>query len=195
MANVEVSEKARELANRAEKFVSQEAVKIMSQAAEMVRDFIKTQLIGQGSTGPRTLSRNTGEMERNTVAVRAKLFNGGVQASVAINVKYASIHFSDKGQKTTVIVPKSAKSLTIPLVVGADKRAILPARSSAIQNKFALKGKLYGRLPGGVTRALFTLKDSVTVKSRIDVDRDIQPFASQTIKTIMEREAQKFLGA
>jgi phage gpG-like protein len=177
-------------------FTGPRVIRIMNETAREVRDYIKSRYMGGGRTSPNRLARNTGEMERKTVARRAETTDGKTKAVVAINVPYASVHFGEGGKLATVIRPKKGKALAIPLaaVRGPNQRPVLPAGSSQITKKFSFKGILYGALPGQKTKPLFALRSSVTVPVRVQVERDIQPFATQTMQDKLKREIVKLFG-
>jgi hypothetical protein len=80
-------------------------------------------------------------------------------------------------------------------VKGSNQRPVLKASSKLITGKFTFGGILYGRLPGGKTTGLFSMRDSVTVPVRVHIETDIQPFATKLVQTLIDREAQKLLGA
>lgn len=196
MGRLTTSARIQRLQQNAQILVGPRMVRIMNEAASQVRDFIKQRFMGGARTSPNRLARNTGHMEQNTVARRATQTTSGTTATVAINVPYASVHFGEGGKTSTTIRPKSAKALAVPFaaVKGANNRPLYPAKSAAITGKFSFRGVLYGRLPGGKTTGLFQLRDSVTVPVRVSVERDIQPFAEQTVRSLIDAEAQKLFG-
>jgi len=196
MGRLTVSEKVSRLQQRAQILIGPRMIRIMNEAANTVRDFMVQRFMGGSSTSANRLARNTGNMEQKTVARRAKQTTSGTNATIAINTPYASVHFGEGGKTQTVIRPRIATALAVPLhaVKGANQRPLLPARSNLITGKFTFGGILYGRLPGQKTQGLFSMRDSVTVPVRVSVERDIQPFATKTVQTLIEREAQKLLG-
>lgn len=159
-------------------------IRVMNRTVADVRDYIKRRYMGGARTSPNRLARNTGAMEKHTVATRAEDIGGTVRASIKVNVPYASIHFSDKGQKQTVIKPRNVTKLTIPILKNDQHRAPLPA--SGYTNKFAYNDILYAVRRNKFVLPIFSLRSSVTVPSRIDISRDIDPYA----KTVLERELQ-----
>jgi hypothetical protein len=171
-------------------------IRIMNEAAREVRDYMVQRFMGGASTGPNRLARNTGDMERKTVARRATQTTAGTSATIAINTRYASVHFGEGGKTSTTIRPRLAQALAIPLaaVKGANHRPLLRAGSSLITHKFTFGGTLYGRLPGTKVQPLFSMRDSVTVPVRVHVERDIQPYATKVVQTLIDREAAKLLG-
>lgn len=197
MAKLTVSERLLQLEQRANILVGPRMIRLMNEAADTVRNYMVQRFMGGASTTANRLARNTGNMEQKTVARRAKQTTTGTSAVIAINTPYASVHFGEGGKTSTTIRPRLAKALAVPLqaVKGANQRPVLRAGSSAITGKFTFGGILYGRLPGKKTQALFSMRDSVTVPVRVHVEKDIQPFAAKTVQMLIEREAQKLLGA
>lgn len=196
MGRLTVTEKLAKLEQRAHILVGPRMIRIVNEAARGVRDYMVQRYMGGARTSANRLARNTGDMERKTVARRAQQSTTGTNATIAINTPYASVHFGEKGKVQTVIRPRIAKALAVPLaaVKGANQRPLLRAKSSAITHKFTFGGILYGRLPGKKTQGLFSMRDSVTVPVRVHVERDIQPFATALVQSLIEREAQKLLG-
>jgi hypothetical protein len=197
MGRLTVSEKVTKLQERGQILIGPRMVRIMNEAARDVRDFMVQRFMGGASTSGNRLARNTGDMERKTVARRATQTTSGTKATIAINTPYASVHFGEGGKTQTVIRPRIATALAVPLpaVLGPNRRPLLPARSKAITHKFTFGGILYGRLPGTKVQPLFSLRNSVTVPVRVHVERDIQPYATKVVQSLIEREAQKLLGA
>ncbi len=163
-------------------------VRAMNRSIVQVRDYVRQRYMGGARTSPNRLARNTGSMERHTVATRAETApNGDVKATVKVNVPYASVHFSDKGQKHTVIKPKVVKKLTVPILKNNQQRAPFPAR--AYKSRFAYNDILYTVRNRKFIIPVFALRSSVTVPSRIDIERDVAPFA----RTVFERELNEEL--
>lgn len=197
MGRLTVSEKVSKLQQRAQILIGPRMVRIMNEAASTVRDFMVQRFMGGASTSANRLARNTGRMEQKTVARRALQSTSGTRATIAISTPYASVHFGEGGKTSTTIRPRIAKALAVPMqaVKGANQRPVLAARSTLITGKFTFGGILYGRLPGQKTQGLFSMRDSVTVPVRVHIETDIQPFATKTVQTLIDREAQKLLGA
>ena len=196
MGRLSVSGRMRQLDKRVAQLTGPRIIRIMNEAAQDVRDWMVGRFMGGGRTAPNRLARNTGDMERKTVARRAETTDGVTKAVIAINVPYASIHFGEGGKLSTTIRPKKGKALAIPLaaIKGANQRPILSAGSSAITKKFSFGGVLYGSFNGQPTQALFRLRSSVVVPVRVQIERDIQPYATAKVQEILEREITKIFG-
>ena len=196
MGRLTVSEKVSKLQQNAQILIGPRMIRIINEATRTVRDYMVQRFMGGASTSANRLARNTGNMEQKTVARRAKQTTSGTSGTIAINTPYASVHFGEHGKTQTVIRPRLAKALAVPLAAmkGPNQRPVLKAGSNLITNKFTFGGTLYGRLPGQKTQGLFSMRDSVTVPVRVSVERDIQPFATKTVQMLIEREAQKLLG-
>lgn len=177
-------------------FVGPGLLRAVNATARDTRDFIKQRFMGGTSTSGNRLARNTGKMEQKTVAGRAAQSTIDTKALVSINVPYASVHFGEGGKTKTTIFPRHAKALAIPLnaVKGTNHRPLLQAGSRLIKNKFTHGGLLYGRMPGKLTAPLFRMAGSVTVPVRINVERDIIPFAQDLLSKRIKVEAAKILG-
>lgn len=196
-------ERARKAAKKIQAQVAQftgpRMIRIMNEAIRTLRDLIKTRHMGGSATGPKRLARNTGKMEKNTIATRASNKNGNVTAAIKINVPHASVHFGEGNKTQTVIKPRIKQALTVPLpgILGGDKRPRFAARSKQISGKYITDhGVLYGRLPGGKSQMpLFVLRTSVVVPVRVSVERDIKPEGERILKETIEREATKIFGA
>lgn len=178
---VDISKRAQKIANR---LTGLGMIRVMNRTVTNVRDYIKQRYMGGARTSPNRLARNTGAMERHTVATRAQDTGGTVRASIKVNVPYASIHFSDKGQKQTVIKPRNVTKLTVPILKNDQHRPPLPA--SGYRNKFAYNDILYAVRRNKFIFPIFSLRSSVTVPSRIDIHRDVEPHA----KKVLEQELQ-----
>lgn len=194
MAFLETSDRFRQLEARGKQLTGPQAVRIVNEVTRKTRDYMVRRFMGGASTSPNRLARNTGNMEQKTVARRAVQTNHGVSATIAINVPYASVHFVEAQHKVTVIRPKKAQSLTIPIFVNNQKRAPYAASSTSITGKFTFRGTLWGRLPGEQRKPLFKLVNSVSVPSRVNIAKDIQPYADAEMVKAFEREANKIFN-
>jgi len=189
---ITTSEKFERLLNRAGDQLPARMVTVMNKVAPLVRNYIREVYMGAPQTLPRRLARNTGNMERHTVVIRAKPESGGTSAGVHINVPYASTHFTHTGRKELTIRPKTKAALTVPILVGANKRPPLPA--TGYKARFAFNGILYAKIAKRGILPIFALRSSVTVPTRIDVQRDIQPYAELAMKDYTEREIERLFG-
>lgn len=160
-------------------------VRALNRAGVRVRDYIKTTHMGAATTGEKRLARNTGKMERATVALPATVESPGSAAVVVrIGVPYASLHFTDTGKRETIITPVRAKALTIPILKNAQGRA--PQSARAYPNTTIKRGVLFavtrtGQIP------IFSLRSSVKVPVRVDMQRDVHPTAEKILKEEVER--------
>lgn len=187
---VNISKRAERAAERLGKLG---LIRAMNRTIVDVRDYIKRRYMGGANTSSNRLARNTGSMERHTVATRAtKDGTGRVTASVKINVPYASVHFSDKGARVTVIKPRTATKLTVPILKNAQKRPPLPA--SGYRNKFVYNDILYTVRRNKFIIPIFSLRSSVSVPSRIDIDRDVNPYARQVMEREVRAEVKSIIG-
>jgi hypothetical protein len=198
MARLDYSARWKRLNEKVSKFTSTELVRIVNKATREVRDMIVQRYMGGAARRPPSfinrLARNTGNMEKKTVARRAVATDQGISASINIGVPYASVHFSDDGRTETVIRPKRAQALAVPTLtspVGPDHRPILRAGSPLITKKFSHDGVMWGRLPGRKTEPLFLMRGSVTVPARVNVQRDIQPRANKILVDLIEEAFKK----
>lgn len=189
-----ISERFKKLEEKGKQLTGPRAVRVVNEVTRKTRDYMVQRFMGGANTSPNRLARNTGKMEQKTVARRAVKTNHGVTATIAINVPYASVHFAENAHKVTVIRPKKAQSLTIPIFVNSQKRAPYAANSASITGKFTFGNVLYGRLPGEKVKPLFRLRQSVSVPSRISVAKDIQPFADAEMAKAFDREATKIFS-
>ncbi len=196
MATFKLSGKVRKFEQNIQIFTTSRMVRIINEAARTTRDYMVQRFMGGARTSPNRLARNTGNMEKKTIVRRASQTATATKASIVIGVKYASVHFGEGGKTSTTIRPVNAQALAVPLktVLGPDHRPVYPAKSKSITNKFSFGGILYGRLPGQKTQPLFALRSSVTVPVRVNVERDIQPFATKTVNDTVRREAAKLFG-
>lgn len=184
MASLKVSSKVRklnDLSNRLERRLMTAG----NRASVELRDYIKSTFMGGTATGPKRLARNTGKMERNTKAVPSYTSPAGMAIAVKINVPYATTHFTDTGKKFTRMVPVNGSALTVPIVLGANKRPPRPARAYPV--RFARNGILFA-VVGRTIRPIFSLRDAVTVKTRVDVKRDIIPKATKILERHIREE-------
>ena len=161
-------------------------VRVLNRAAPRVRDYIKSQFMGASKTGVSRLARNTGAMERHTTASRAEKSNEGVTARIRINVPYATTHFTDTGKRETIIRPVSAKALTIPILRNAQNRAPKPARD--YKRSFVFGDTLYAVERNKGVFPIFALRSFVKVPMRVDIQKQIQPFAEKVIKEELQVE-------
>ena len=196
MGRLTVSGKIQKFQIRAQTLIGPRMIRVMNVATGLVRDYIKQRFMGGANSSANRVARNTGNLEQKTVARRATQTTKGTNGVVVINTPYASVHFGEKGKTSTTIRPRIAQALAVPraAVKGADHRPMLKANSKFITNKFTFGGVLYGRLPGQKTTGLFDMRDSVTVPVRIHVERDINPFAGETVAALVDAEAKKLFG-
>lgn len=166
-----------------------DAVRALNRASIRVRDYVKTTFMGAAARGPKRLARNTGRMEQNTVARRAEKTPDGASGGIAVRVPYADIHFSERGTKTTIITPVRRQALTVPILVGANKRPPHPARYYA--NTRAVGGILYAATRTKGLFPIFALRSSVAVKSRVSIQKDIEPYAQQVMKEELEKQISR----
>ena len=166
-------------------------LRVMNRTVAAVRDKLKQQHMGGSNTSPNRLARNTGAMERNTVATRAEKVGESIRASVKVNVPYASVHFTDRGYKQTIIRPKNVTKLTVPILKNEQKRPPLPA--SGYRQKFAYNNILYAVRNGKFVFPIFALRSSVRVPARIDISRDINPYAKAVFDQEFQSELKTFM--
>lgn len=163
----------------------------MNEGTPLVRDYIKRTFMGAAKRGGPRLARNTGRMERRTVATPAVIGpDGSVKSGVEIRVPYASLHVSLKTRSGIVVRPRSKAALTVPILENEKMRPPRPA--TAYNNRFSFNGVLYGRTRDGVI-PIFRLRDSVFIPTRINVDRDVQPQAKRILRNILlDRVLEEF---
>lgn len=187
-----ISDRFERLLKRVDKEINPKMVTALNEASTQVRDFIRQRFMGGANTSSNRLARNTGAMERHTVAKRAEITPDGVRAGVEINVPYATTHFTDIGRRSVLIQAKNGKALTIPILKGGNHRAPKPA--TAYPRRFAYNGLLYAAVRNKGVLPIFALRTSVTIPIRVDIQRDIQPYADTVIKAGAEKMAKKLLG-
>jgi len=193
--NVRKAERAaKRIERQLQQFTGPRMIRIMNKAVKEVLTMIKTRHMGGASTGPKQLARNTGRIEKKTIATRAQRQGQEVKASIKIDVPYASVHFPEGNRKKTLINAKKGQALAIPLpaIKGSDKRPMFKPRSPQILGKYAAKGILYGRIFNQERqKPLFLLRTHVVVPARASVDRDIKPEAEKILERIIREEATK----
>jgi len=186
MASLSVSSKVKKL-DVLSRNLERRLIKAGNRASKDLRDYIKATFMGGASTGRKRLARNTGAMERNTLAVPSYTTPEGMAIGVKINVPYATTHFTDIGKKYTRMTPVHGSALTVPILKGANKRAPRPA--SAYPNRFARNNVLFAVIGSRVV-PVFSLRPSVVVKTRVDVKRDIVPKATRILEQAIKDEVK-----
>lgn len=187
-----ISERFDRLLKRVDKQINPSLVSVLNRASVQVRDYIRQRHMGGANTSPNRLARNTGAMERHTVAKRAEITPDGVRAGVEINVPYATTHFTDIGRTSVLIKAKNGNALTIPILKGSNHRAPKPA--SEYPRRFAYNGLLYAAVRGKGILPIFALRTSVVIPIRVNIQRDIQPYADKVIREDVEKTIAKLLG-
>lgn len=173
----------------AERLTGLATVRVLNRAAPRIRDFIRTAFMGGGKTSAGQLARNTGAMERHTTFTRAQKGDEGVSAEIHINVPYASTHFTNKGKRVTVIRPKTAKALTVPILRNAQNRA--PKEATKYKRRFSFGGILYAVERKKGVFPIFALRNEVRVPTRIDVQKMIVPTAQKIVQEELEKEIER----
>lgn len=150
----------------------------------------------RGGTTATKLKRRTGRLAASTRPVKATYKHPIVRGGVVFGTGYAGVHVGPRGQ-VTVIKPKNAKYLTIPLPAVQTRSGV--TRGTALSGKFVntfiarskkgnliifgqgtyAKGQKTGEAKGKIT-PLFLLKKSVRVKARIHPE-DILPWVRRRI--------------
>lgn len=149
----------------------------MLRQARRMREKIRRQFLSGTRTSTRQLKKRSGNLFDSTVI--GKRTNTATRSSVDVDIRkpYAATHFGVRGQRTT-IRPRRAKALAIPLRAARDGRGVPLGNpmDSRFQPSFIQNGVIFKR-DGSQSRPvtpLFVLKDSVTVRARIDLIRDLQ---------------------
>jgi hypothetical protein len=128
-------------------------------------------------------------METKTVVAHVRPVSpSGAEARIKIGVPYASTHFTSTNKLQTVIKPVTGLKLTVPILVGANKRP--PRTARQYQNKFIERGILYAVTREGVF-PIFSLRDSVTVPTRVNIQRDIAPYATKRLEEELTAEIER----
>jgi hypothetical protein len=139
-----------------------------------------------GGTTEDRLAVRTGRLRASVLPIKAEIKGNTIEGGVSIGTVYARVHVGPAGQ-TTVIKPKMAKYLTIPLLAakagrGGQGPGKGTARGGPWGETFVAKSRagnliIFGRLK--VTKGprvgqlrqnivpLFLLKKQVTIKARI----------------------------
>lgn len=161
----------------------------------LVRHIVSEHL--RGGTTRTKLARRTGHLTQTTTEKKTQVSKAGIVGGVDFGAKYAGVHVGPKGQ-TTVINPKRAKFLTIPL--DAAKTAAGVARGSArdFENAFFIRSKAGNLLlvqrrsgSGGIV-PLFVLKRQVSIQSRVHPE-DISKKVGPEIVEDLERKINEIL--
>jgi len=182
---ITLSKRFQQLVPKLRRLSGDGGVHALNRATVRLREFVVTKFMGAGSTEMRRLARNTGTMERRTAALPAQASADGVTSSLHIDVPYASTHFTATNKRQTVIRPITGRFLTVPILVGANKRPPQPARAYA--RTTARGGVLYAVAGNGLL-PIFSLRSSVTVPTRINIKRDIVPYARQLVTEELNNE-------
>jgi len=194
MAKLVVSKRFQKLAHRTLNDGIRKRIRAaMNEGMPLVRDFIKRTYMGAASRGGPRLARNTGQMERRTVATPAVIApNGSVTAGIEIRVPYASTHIVHDNRPGTTIRPRSKAALTVPILENSQLRPPRPA--TGYPRRFVHSGVIYAALQGGV-QPVFRLRESVFVPARVHVQTDIKPAAKKILRNILlDRVLEEFAG-
>ena len=155
----------------------------INEGTPQVRDYIKRTFMGAASRGGPRLARNTGQMERRTVATPAVIGpTGSISAGIEIRVPYASTHFAHDNRPGITIYPRSKAALTVPILENSKLRPPKPA--TEYPRRFAHRGVLYSPTARGVL-PIFRLRKSVYVETRVHIAKDIQPTARKILRNIL----------
>lgn len=161
--------------------------KIIELNSRLLQTHIRTEKMTGGTSATRLRVRS-GHLRRSVQVKKVDLSGGNIRGGVTIggseyNVRYARVHIGRRGQKT-IIKPKRAKFLTVPLKAALTPSGVLkgPARSNIWGDTFVAKtaqGRLVifgrGRIMKGERQGelrskilpLFLLLKQVTVPARI----------------------------
>jgi len=149
-----------------------------------------------GPTTPTSIRRQSGALIRSIIIGRALIDTSGVSALLSFTNPHASIHIGKRGRGTR-ISPVRADHLAIPTSFARNAQQVpLGGPFSSKWMKTFVAGKtIFGRRRGDPTvRPLFTLRDSVIVPQRIDIQLDILNPAQEIYTQHLEAGLEKVLA-
>ncbi len=165
------------------------AAKVMTRQSQGVTVFIIKQHETGGTTATK-LAVRTGHMRQTTVPRLTKQIADGVQGGTDFGAKYAGVHMGPRGQKT-VITPKAAQFLTIPMPGALTAAGMVRGRARDFPGTFIAKGMIFQKQRGGKIVPLFLLRRQVTVPARIhpeDIANEYLPVVAQDLVESMGKE-------
>lgn len=158
--------------------------KIISENSILLATHLKVDRL-TGGTNNHQLGVRSGKLRSATRPKRGAVHGTKVMGGVTIGTNYAAPHFGPAGKKT-VIKPKSGRYLTIPLPAALTASGVVRGRARdegvwgktfvakskagnliIFGKKVAQRGASAGQIQGNA-EPLFVLKESVTIKARID---------------------------
>jgi hypothetical protein len=164
----------------------------LTQQSKMLEGHIITRHLTGGTTDDR-LSVQSGHLRRTTRALIAKRKGSTITAGVGFGAKYAGVHVGPKGKKT-VIRPKRAKNLAIPLPAARTRagagRTISPRD---FPNLIFIPGKntpsgssLLVQKRGKQIVPMFVLKKMVTISTRVHLKSIIARKKAEIVQGISD---------
>jgi hypothetical protein len=161
-----------------------------------------------GGTNDHQLGVRSGQLRSATRPKRGTVHGTKVMGGVTIGTNYAAPHFGPAGKKTK-ITPKTGRYLTIPLPAAMTASGVVKgrARDEGVWGKtfvakskagnliifgkgVAQKGGGAGEIQGSAV-PLFVLKESVTIKARID-PMELVMWIKKLIIPAIEREIPRY---
>lgn len=162
--------------------------------------FLTTYIITRhltGGTSNDRLALRSGKLAQSTNRIKAK-FAGktSVEGGVEFGIKYAKLHVSNK-PKSTVITPKTAKMLAIPVPGSpAVTSSGVIKHTGSIRQAYPFLSRVGGLLVDKRNNNFtpyFALKKSVIVKSRVHLN-DIANLKTEDIRNIFNKELIRILN-
>lgn len=206
MANLTLKiEKSKELINFLEKFRSKGLKQILNFSVNKTSSFLASFIISRhltGGTAKDKLAVRSGRLRQTTVPRTLTIKENSIEGGVQFGTKYADIHISRK-PKSTIITPKTAKNLAIPIPGSPAVTASGVTRfTGGIRQAFPFlsfvkskKGnKLLVDTRNGKFIPYFVLKKQVKIDSRVHTD-DILNKNEQKINSVFKKAIDQYINA
>lgn len=145
------------------------------------------------SPGSRSVSSNSGKLQKSIRFSKAQPVSGGSAANMTIGTKYATTHVALNRRRKKRITAKRGM-LAIPTDFARTARGvpIAPPLDPRWAPTKIVKNVIFGHV-GSQVVPLFVLKKSVVVPQRISVARDIVKPGEDILKEQIRRETDKIL--
>jgi hypothetical protein len=168
---------------------------VVTRGSRLLMGHIMQHHLTGGTTGTR-LAVRTGQMRRETREKPTRRQGTIITGGVEFGSKYAGVHVGPRGQKT-IIRPKRAQFLTIPLPAAKTAAGAGRGRARDFPDTFIIKSKrgnalIVRRAGGKGIIPLFVLKKQVTIPARVHPE-DIRKAIAPKIKKDLEDSLEKAL--
>lgn len=150
-------------------------------------------LSGRGRSKIGRISERSGNLKNSVIVVDPPDAGDEIQKDIRITARYASVHIGQLGQETRITA--RGKALTIPTRFAKDSRGVPlgPADSGRFRDTVVRNGKIFGQVSGQSGEVpLFTLKNSVVVPVRVDIQQHILRPALPQIKRDLAQAVKDF---